>query len=180
MVKPIIFQVVGYQNSGKTTLTSKLIEKLSTNRLTTVTIKHHGHGGKPDAAEKKDTTKHLSAGAIATLVEGDGRLILQAEPCAYSLKEQIELMHYFQTDVILVEGYKQENYPKLVLMKEKQDLTLLDIVNNVQAVVFWEAEMMDIISAKLDVPIFHIDDEAVISWTVQQIKNFVNEIGHKC
>lgn len=179
MVKPIIFQVVGYQNSGKTTLTSKLIETLSTHGLKTVTIKHHGHGGKPDVADQKDSAIHLSAGAIASLVEGEGRLILQAEKCEFSLEQQIELLKFFHSDVILVEGHKSENYPKLLLVRDNRDLPLLDLVNNVLAVVYWKEEMVDLISAKLDVPAFLIYDEAVISWTVQMIKKLVQNMDEK-
>ncbi|MBO0961222.1 molybdopterin-guanine dinucleotide biosynthesis protein B [Neobacillus sp. MM2021_6] len=175
VVRPIIFQVVGYQNSGKTTITSKLIETLTNRGLKAVTIKHHGHGGKPDVAVQKDSTKHLTAGAIASLVEGNGRLILQAEQCKCGLEEQIKMMRFFQPDVVLVEGFKLEDYPKLLLIRDKQDLPLVDLVNNVQAVVYWKEEIKELIFTKLDVPFFHISDEAAIGWTVQ----FIEERAHK-
>ncbi|EKN65388.1 molybdopterin-guanine dinucleotide biosynthesis protein B [Neobacillus bataviensis LMG 21833] len=179
LVRPVIFQVVGYQNSGKTTITSKLIETLTIQGLKTVTIKHHGHGGRPDVAGQKDSTKHLSAGAVASLVEGGGRLILHAEQCEYGLNEQIELMQFFHPDVILVEGYKWEGYPKLLLISDKQDLPLVDQVNNVQAVVYWKEEMNVLIYSKLDVPSFHISDEAAIGWAVEFIEKLVPKMDEK-
>lgn len=179
LVRPVIFQVVGFQNSGKTTITSKLIETLTNQGLKTVTIKHHGHGGRPDVAGQKDSTKHLAAGAAASLVEGGGRLILHAEQCEYDLKEQIELMKFFHPDVILVEGYKREGYPKLLLIRDKQDLPLVDLVNNVHAVVYWKEEMKNLIFAKLEVPGFHISNEAAIDWTVQFIEELVHKLDEK-
>jgi molybdopterin-guanine dinucleotide biosynthesis protein B len=91
LVRPVIFQVVGYQNSGKTTFTAKLIETLVESGLKTVTIKHHGHGSRPDVVERKDTEKHLAAGARASIIEGDGRLILQADNYESTLEDQITL-----------------------------------------------------------------------------------------
>lgn len=170
LVKPVVFQVVGYQNSGKTTFTTKLIKALKDRSLKTVTIKHHGHGGKPDAADQKDSSKHLSAGAIASIVEGDGRLLLQAENFQHSLEKQIELLKLFYPDVILIEGYKQENYPKLLLVRDKQDLILLETVKNVMAVVYWMEEMRDMITAKWSIPSFLIDDEAAIIWIAESIQ----------
>lgn len=53
VVTPIIVQVVGFQNSGKTTFVKKLLQELSKQNIYVATIKHHGHGGKPDVVEKK-------------------------------------------------------------------------------------------------------------------------------
>lgn len=170
LVKPVIFQVVGYQNSGKTTFTTKLIETLKDRGLRTVTIKHHGHGGKPEVAGQKDSSTHLSAGAIASLVEGDGRLVLQADDFEYSLEEQIDLLKFFRPDVILVEGYKRKNYPKLLLLRDKSDFSLLKIINNVTGVVFWKKDMADFLTENGLAPSFHISDEAAINWVVQFIE----------
>ena len=41
----LILQVVGYQNSGKTSFVSELTARLSATGLRVGVIKHHGHGG---------------------------------------------------------------------------------------------------------------------------------------
>ncbi|WP_312475499.1 molybdopterin-guanine dinucleotide biosynthesis protein B [Neobacillus sp.] len=179
LVKPVIFQVVGYQNSGKTTLTFKLIEVLKKNGLKTVTIKHHGHGAKPDVVDQKDSTKHLSAGAAASIVEGGGRLVLQADDREYCLEEQIELMKFFQPDVILIEGYKQKSYPKLLLLRDKNDFDLLNTVNNITAVVYWKEDMKDGLIAKWKVPSFHISDESAINWAFQILEKTIHKTDDK-
>lgn len=40
-----ILQIVGYQNSGKTTLVEKMVHALTEREMKVATIKHHGHGG---------------------------------------------------------------------------------------------------------------------------------------
>ncbi|WML49582.1 molybdopterin-guanine dinucleotide biosynthesis protein B [Neobacillus sp. PS3-34] len=142
MVRQHILQIAGYQNSGKTTFITGLIEELQQKGLKVVTIKHHGHGGKPAAAEGKDTSRHLKAGAAAALVEGDGRLILQAESQNWSLEEKIQLISFFRPDIILVEGHKYEAFPKIVIIREEQDLHLLDDLQNIQAVLFWNEKLI--------------------------------------
>lgn len=56
---PSILQIVGYQNSGKTTLVEKVVHALAERKMKVATIKHHGHGGFPEVAQKiaKDTVK---------------------------------------------------------------------------------------------------------------------------
>ena len=49
---PSILQIVGYQNSGKTTLVGKIVHVLTESEMKVATIKHHGHGGFPEVAQK--------------------------------------------------------------------------------------------------------------------------------
>ncbi|WP_066252097.1 molybdopterin-guanine dinucleotide biosynthesis protein B [Neobacillus drentensis] len=176
VVKPVIFQVVGYQNSGKTTITSKLINDLVKKGLKTVTIKHHGHGGKLAALPQKDTEKHLNAGALASIVEGEGSLILQADNFFPSLEEQIELMKFFHPDIILIEGYKQKPYPKLLLVRDESDLSLLNTVSNVLGILYWKEEMQRQIASRINVPSFQIDDAGALIWTEHLLQELVHKI----
>src|SRR3954452_17457641 len=118
--------MVGYHNSGKTTFINKLLSRLKGEGIKTVTIKHHGHGGKPAVVEETDSAQHISAGATASLVEGGGRLLFQSEQMNWSLKEKLQLMSTVNPDLILIEGHKHEDYPKLVFIRRIEDLHLLD------------------------------------------------------
>jgi molybdopterin-guanine dinucleotide biosynthesis adapter protein len=171
LVKPVIFQVVGFQDSGKTTVISKIIHLLKEHGLKSVTIKHHGHGGKPEVIQQKDSAKHLTAGANASLVEGGGRLILQAEHSEWNLKEQIMIMEFFQPDVILIEGFKLENYPKLLLLRDRNDLSLVTKLNNVKVIMYWEDEIKGLLKEQTNIPFFPIHDEKGILRVTQEIKN---------
>jgi len=180
LVKPVIFQVVGYQNSGKTTLTSRLIEGLKINGLKTATIKHHGHGGKPAYLSGKDSAKHHASGALASMVEGEGRLILQANLNELDLEDYVELLNFFHPDVILIEGYKFRNYPKLLLLRDQEDLHLIEKVNNVRAAVYWKEEIKEsILKANSNLHCYHISDQTVISSTIKWIQQRVHEKDEK-
>src|SRR5690625_1984789 len=69
-------QIVGYKSSGKTTLTTRLIELLSARSVRVASLKHHGHGGVPLGLEETDSEKHRQAGALIAGVEGAGVLQL--------------------------------------------------------------------------------------------------------
>ncbi|SFE49790.1 molybdopterin-guanine dinucleotide biosynthesis protein B [Alteribacillus iranensis] len=127
-----ILQIVGHKNSGKTTLMEKLIHFSAQDGLQAATIKHHGHGGYPaNDFPPTDSSRHSRAGAFLSSVEGDGQLYLQAVQESWSLADLLHLYRQFQPDIIFVEGYKREDYPKVVLLRDKHDLHLLSECSNI-------------------------------------------------
>ena len=169
LVKPFIFQVVGYQNRGKTTFITNLIQKLREAKLETAVLKHHGHGGKPDVTGTKDSNKHFLAGAAASLVEGDGTIELLGNFKGRApITELIQLLSLFLPDVILIEGYKQEDFPKVILIKEESDLPLLERLTNVKAAVAWP-ECLERARNHASVPVFPLDSDQFITWFLEQI-----------
>ncbi|MCQ6280979.1 molybdopterin-guanine dinucleotide biosynthesis protein B [Bacillus sp. EB600] len=171
LVKPVIFQVVGYQNSGKTTVVSQLINQLKTEGMNIVTIKHHGHGGKPSVIENKDSSKHLDSGALASIVEGDGRLLLRAEKPNWTLKEEIDLLSFFKPDVILLEGFKGELFPKLLIVRKAEDLELLKEVRDIKIVITWDERLKLEVDSQIDIPCFQINDKRSIEWAIGYLKS---------
>ncbi|QOR67548.1 molybdopterin-guanine dinucleotide biosynthesis protein B [Cytobacillus suaedae] len=133
-----VIQVVGYQNSGKTTYVEKLIKQATLLGLRVATVKHHGHGGEPDMIETgKDSDRHRIAGALATSVEGDGVLQLYCKRGEWQLNDILTIYQQLPIDLVIVEGYKKENYPKVVLVRNEDDLPLLDQLTNIMAVISW-------------------------------------------
>lgn len=131
-----ILQVVGFQNSGKTTFVTEYIKAAVQAHLKVGTIKHHGHGGTPlHHDQQKDTGKHRQAGAYVSLVEGNGSFILSTDKLSLTLPQMITLYNMFELDVILVEGFKYERYPKVVLLRGEEDIALLDKLENVSCIV---------------------------------------------
>lgn len=169
LVNPIILQVVGYQNSGKTTFITRLIKRLTENGLKTVTIKHHGHGGKPATTKEKDSVKHLSAGAAASIVEGGGSLLLQAEMNRISLVDQIQLISYFHPDVVIIEGHKMEGYSKVLLIRDVSELPLLTKLTNVGFILYWDEKIKNALNSKTDIPFFSVHDDAGLEHIVKGI-----------
>lgn len=156
-----ILQFVGYQNSGKTTLVTKLIDLLSARGSNILTIKHHGHGGKPDIVDNKDNSKHVAAGAVASIVEGEGRLIMQAESSEWKLAKQIELASVLEPQYIFIEGHKKEGYPKVVMLRNSGDAHLLDILDQIKFVIYWDESISELQLKYNPIPFYSISDEQV-------------------
>lgn len=158
---PSILQIVGYQNSGKTTLVEKIVHALAERKIKVATIKHHGHGGFPEVAQK-DSERHRKAGAVVSSVEGAGLLSLSSLREEWSLQEIIRLYEFFEVDIILIEGYKKESYPKVVLLRSEEDVELLHKVENIVAVITWYDTPTNL---REKYKVFHIaEDELYIDW----------------
>lgn len=135
--QPFVCQVVGYKNTGKTTFLGGLIRYLRESGLRVAVVKHDGHEFEMDH-EGTDTYKHRQAGAEGVAIVSAGRTAIleeQSRPVA-------QLIGYFQAyDCILLEGFKQEHYPKLVMIREQTDAHLAATLSNVQGVAVWNHQM---------------------------------------
>ncbi|WP_249745201.1 molybdopterin-guanine dinucleotide biosynthesis protein B [Mesobacillus boroniphilus] len=168
LVKPVLFQVAGYQNSGKTTLSLRLIKELTAAGLKVATVKHHGHGGRPEVVEAKDSDMHVKAGAAVSLVEGGGRMIIHAENGQWSLSEEIDMLSFFKPDVILIEGYKNEPYPKAVILRDESDLELVEKLHNIQVVLCRKPGLSNLLKDSA-LPVLNMDDG--VCWILEYITN---------
>ncbi|EOP20938.1 MULTISPECIES: molybdopterin-guanine dinucleotide biosynthesis protein B [Bacillus] len=163
-----IIQIVGYQNSGKTTFVEKVVHALAESEMKVATIKHHGHGGFPEVAQK-DSERHRKAGAVVSSVEGAGLLSLSSLREEWSLQEIIRLYEFFEVDTILIEGYKKENYPKIVLLRSAEDVELVHKVENVVAVITWYNAPVNL---REEYKVFHITEEKLyIDWFLQTVRS---------
>ncbi|PEF77869.1 molybdopterin-guanine dinucleotide biosynthesis protein B [Bacillus toyonensis] len=163
-----IIQIVGYQNSGKTTLVEKVVYALAESEMKVATIKHHGHGGFPEVAQK-DSERHRKAGAVVSSVEGAGLLSLSSLREEWSLQEIIRLYEFFEVATILIEGYKKENYPKVVLLRSAEDVELVHKVENVVAVITWYNAPVNL---REEYKVFHITEEKLyIDWFLQTVRS---------
>ncbi|QTD40555.1 molybdopterin-guanine dinucleotide biosynthesis protein B [Sporosarcina sp. Te-1] len=127
--------VVGYKNSGKTTLISRWVRWLKKQGLSVAVLKHHGHGGKPEMpGEGTDTDRFLDSGADATLVAGGGSIqfIWNEEPEFMLLKT---LISQGKPDILLIEGYKREKGDKVILLRNKEDWDALRDLEGMQLVI---------------------------------------------
>lgn len=164
----MLFQIVGYQNSGKTTLSLTLIKRLTAAGLKVATVKHHGHGGKPDIAKEKDSERHIGAGAVVSIVEGGGRLVVHAEKEQWSLAEEINVVSSFQADVILIEGYKREPYPKAVILRNEADIELVKDLANIQVVFYRDPIVVNLLK-DCPCPVFQMEDDRGIVWVLEYL-----------
>ncbi len=111
--RPPIFGIIGWKDSGKTTLVERLIEEFTLRGLTVSAIKHAHHSFDIDH-KHRDSYKFRSAGARRTAIVSRNRWAMihelrdEDEP---SLDEIIE--HIGACDLILIEGYKGAKFDKI-------------------------------------------------------------------
>lgn len=159
-----IIQITGYKNSGKTTLSSEIIETFTKTDLKVGALKHHGHGGTPLGFSNTDSEKHRKAGATIAGVEGEG--VFQLSAPDLTLEQVIEFYAFMKIDVLVVEGFKDKPFPKLVLLSEKEDRMLLDRVENIKAVV----SSLTLEGTATAFPTFNRDETAaLLSWLKQDM-----------
>ncbi|UJL46712.1 molybdopterin-guanine dinucleotide biosynthesis protein B [Virgibacillus sp. NKC19-16] len=128
-----IIQIVGYKNSGKTTLVKALIETLADQGIRVASLKHHGHGGAPLGIEETDSEQHRRAGAVLSGVEGDGLFQVSKEQ-AWDIDQMLAIFRLMDIEVVIMEGFKKQSYNKIVLIRSEEDLHLLNEVTNIKAV----------------------------------------------
>jgi molybdopterin-guanine dinucleotide biosynthesis protein B len=165
LVKPYILQIVGYKNSGKTTFIIELVKQLTNRGMKVVTLKHHGHGGVPAVVEETDSSRHIKAGAAASLVEGGGRVLLQTEDMDWTLQQKLDILSFVEPDIILIEGYKQESFEKVVFIRSQEDLHLIHELKNIELILF-----KDNIDCDCFYRSFCRDDPTAIQWLVDYLE----------
>jgi molybdopterin-guanine dinucleotide biosynthesis adapter protein len=164
-----IFQVVGFKNSGKTTLVSKLIKHFSEKGMKIASLKHHGHGGQPSELTNTDSFKHRQAGAVLAGVEGSGLLQLSIQQPSWDMGQIMKFYHMMNNDVLVIEGFKQEDFFKIVIVRKEDDLALLNQLSNIQAVF----SSLDLSSQELDIPVFKIEEfDRLSKWLEIQMNSW--------
>ena len=114
-----VVSVVGKKNSGKTSLTIKIIKSLIKRGYKVATIKHSHHTMEMDK-ENTDTWKHKQAGS--QVVVGIGSTTF------FNVRNIIELDRLLflidlidDIDFVVIEGFKKYNYPKIATSPEVVD-----------------------------------------------------------
>lgn len=129
----MILQIVGYKDSGKTTLMSHTIKLLKSFDLKVATIKNHGHGGEITLQDSNvDHMKHFSAGADQSIVQGENYRQTVTNVAKQNLKELIAESVTIDSDIILVEGFKEAPYDKVIVYQNQADYHKLTQLSNVQ------------------------------------------------
>ncbi len=110
---------VGRSNSGKTTLIERVIPELVRAGYKVATVKHTGHGFDLDT-EGKDSWRHKRAGASAVVVVSNGSLAMFADVAEQTKLEEVRDRYLDgDIDLIIAEGWKNEGYPKIVVVRDQ-------------------------------------------------------------
>jgi molybdopterin-guanine dinucleotide biosynthesis protein B len=109
-----IIGLAGWSGSGKTTLITKLIPRLLARGVKVSTLKHAHHGFDLDRPGK-DSFMHRVAGATEVLISSAKRWAilheLREQEAEWDLGALVAKMS--PVDLVLVEGFKRDAFPKL-------------------------------------------------------------------
>ncbi len=143
-----VASIVGKKNTGKTSLTVRVIGELTKRGYNVASIKHSHHSIEMDK-ENTDTWKHKQAGA--NLVVGVGSTTFFNVRKEYDLNRILYLLKHFDDfDFVIIEGYKSYNYPKIITSPEVRDEYTIKEVDS-----------------------FTIDDEGII-----ELADLIEQRGH--
>ncbi len=164
-----IYGIVGWKNSGKTTLMSQVIGAITARGFSVSAIKHTHHAVDLDQPGK-DTYRHRASGAVQVALASSARWAVMTElretpePTLDDLVSKLD-----PVDLVLVEGFKKHGHPKVeahrdatgkgLLAREDAAITAVATANPESAVV-----------AGLSIPLLSLDDPAgVADYILKQV-----------
>jgi molybdopterin-guanine dinucleotide biosynthesis protein B len=148
-----IIGLAGWSGSGKTTLITKVLPRLIARGCRVSTLKHAHHGFDLDQPGK-DSFMHRVAGATEVVISSAKRFAILHE-----LREEPEwdlpdlLGKLSRVDIVLVEGFKREKFPKLEVHRAANGKPLLHPDDDWIVVV-----AADSVLPQASVPVIALDD----------------------
>ncbi len=119
-----IVSIVGKSNSGKTTMIEKLVPELLRRGYRVATIKHDVHGFEVDR-EGKDSWRHKQAGAHTVIISSPRKLALIRDMDHDAELAELRDRFVQEVDLILSEGFKRNNQPKIEVFRKEMNQELL-------------------------------------------------------
>lgn len=105
-----VLQIVGYKNTGKTTLMIEFLKVLKSRDKKVCAIKHHHIDFLTGTTDSERFLKYADDVILNT-----PSVSYHSSKEAVSLDAQIEAARKSGADFVLIEGYKNENYDKVLL-----------------------------------------------------------------
>ena len=153
-----VFGLAGWSGSGKTTLMTRLIPALIRRGVTVSTLKHAHHDFDIDQ-EGKDSRRHREAGAQEVLIASDRRWALMHELRGTREPTMDELLRRLSpVDLVIIEGYKRGDHPKLEVFRKSVGKPLLAPEDETIVAIASDAPVAD-----LALPYFALEDAAAIA-----------------
>jgi len=164
-----ILAIVGFSNSGKTTLMEKLIAGLTAKGLQIASIKHSHHQPEMDT-KGKDSWRHKQAGAVGSLLVGPEKILMVKDVQTVLRPQQMANAYFPNADLVLVEGYASMPCPKIEVLRENRCQTLRCDVSELLAVA---TDMHDL---NLSMPQLDLNDTAqivdfILAWMSEEKSN---------
>ncbi|WP_114010472.1 molybdopterin-guanine dinucleotide biosynthesis protein B [Cohaesibacter intestini] len=163
-----VFGVTGWKNSGKTTLVTRLIAELSGRGYRISSVKHAHHACDIDKPGT-DSFRHREAGSREVALVAAGTRWALMHECRDAWDEEPFLgdilPRFSPCDLVVVEGYKNEAFPKLEVRRAdaKDQTPLSPDDNNIVAIA---SETIGAMANPHNLPEFQLDQ-------VRKIADFI-------
>jgi molybdopterin-guanine dinucleotide biosynthesis protein MobB len=159
-----VLAFVAKSNTGKTTLLEKVIQELQQRGYRIGAIKHDAHSFDIDHPGK-DSHRLAAAGAATMLITSPQKLALIKRHSQPPPLEELLETYFGDVDIVLTEGFKRSNLPKIEVHRRERSPTLLcrgeEHDPNLLAVASDEP-------LELDVPVLDINDPAQVADFVEK------------
>ncbi len=153
-----IFGVVGWKNSGKTTLVESLINTFLNKGMSVSTIKHSHHNFQIDK-KGKDSFRHRAAGASETILASD----LEWVKFSNNMPEKPSDLKFYlnqlgNVDLVLVEGYKRGLHKKMEVFDDNARKSPIFLKDRTICAVAFAGQ-----KPNTELPVFERNDVEIIS-----------------
>ena len=158
---PPIVCVVGKSKVGKTTLLERLIPEVKRRGYRVAAVKHDVHGFTTDQPGK-DSWRFAQAGSDAVVISSPNKLALIKKTDHDATLEELTQLLGTNYDLVLTEGYKQSNAPKIEVHRKERGEGLL----------CKEAELVAIVTDEpldMAVPQYDLDDVAGLADRLEEV-----------
>jgi molybdopterin-guanine dinucleotide biosynthesis protein B len=115
-------------------LIERIVPELKKRGYRVGTIKHDAHRFEIDY-EGKDSYRHFHSGADVVAIASPEKFALIKRLKKSLLPERIVHMYFTNVDIVITEGYKSQNMPKIEVVKDKKPMcrkkdNLIGLVSN--------------------------------------------------
>jgi molybdopterin-guanine dinucleotide biosynthesis adapter protein len=151
-----VYGVIGWKNSGKTSLMERLVTEITGRGFSVSTVKHVHHAVDLDQPGK-DTWRHRQAGAREVVLASADRLAILVEHRGPEPELPAVLARLAPVDLVLVEGYKRDAHPKVEVWREETGQPLIQPGDPLVRAVATDAALT------LPVPVLDLNDTSAVA-----------------
>jgi molybdopterin-guanine dinucleotide biosynthesis protein B len=158
-----VYGVIGWKNSGKTSLMERLVAEITGRGFSVSTVKHVHHTVDLDQPGK-DTFRHRQAGAREVVLASADRFALMVEHRGPEPDLPAILARLAPVDLVLVEGYKRDAHPKVEVWRAETGQSLIQPGDRLVRAVATDAVLT------LPVPVLDLNDtKAVADFILREV-----------
>jgi molybdopterin-guanine dinucleotide biosynthesis protein B len=152
-----VYGVIGWKNSGKTSLMERLVATITARGFSVSTVKHVHHEVDLDQPGK-DTFRHRQAGAREVVLASKDRFALMVEHRGPEPDLTAVLARLAPVDLVLVEGYKRDSHRKVEVWRAETGQTMIQPGDPLIRAVATDAK-----DVSLTVPVLDLNDTAAVA-----------------